>query len=111
MFERNDRIMTDFETFLQDNSETIFRYFKYKKVWTPYELDKKFSDESIYENGGYAELAYIRQAIELPDGDILLKMEHTYGPDDIYDEDNDHNIIYEYVKLSEISLEEFSKDN
>ena len=54
MFERNDRIMTDFETFLQDNSETIFRYFKYKKVWTPYELDKKFSDESIYENGGYA---------------------------------------------------------
>ena len=31
MFERNDRIMTDFETFLQDNSETIFRYFKYKK--------------------------------------------------------------------------------
>lgn len=104
--------MTDFETFVHDNSDTIFRYFKYKKVWTPYELDKKYSDESMYENGGYAELAYIRQAIELPDGDILLKMEHTYEPDDMYDEpDEDHNTIYDYVKLSEISLEEFSKDN
>ena len=104
--------MTDFETFVHDNSDTIFRYFKYKKVWTPYELDKKYSDESMYENGGYAELAYIRQAIELPDGDVLLKMEHTYEPDDMYDEpDEDHNTIYEYVKLSEISLEEFSKDN
>lgn len=108
--------MTDFETFILDNQDKIFRMYKYKRVWTPFELDKKYSDESVYENGGYAEFVYIRQAIELPDGDILLKLERTNDPEDkeLYQDEDDEEekiTIYRYEKLSDIVLEEFSIDN
>ena len=104
--------MTDMETFILDNMNKIFRYYKYKRVWTPFELDKKYSDESIFENGGYAEFCYIRQAIELPDGDVLLKLEITHSPEDdiLYQDENDDR-IYKYEKLSDIVLEEYSADN
>ena len=105
--------MTDFDTFILDNSNKIFRYYKYKRVWTPFELDKKYSDESIFENGGYAEFVYIRQAIELPDGDILLKLEVTYNPDDdiLYQDKDEEDILFKYEKLSDIVLEEYVGDN
>lgn len=105
--------MTDMETFLLDNQDKIFRYYKYKKVWTPFELDKKYSDESMFENGGYAEFVYVRQAIELPDGDVLLKLELTHNPEDdiLYQDEEDNETIYKYEKLSDIVLEECSIDN
>ena len=104
--------MTDMETFILDNQDKIFRYYKYVRVWTPFELDKKYSDESIFENGGYAEFVYIRQAIELPDRDVLLKLEITHSPeDDILYQDEDNDRIYKYEKLSDIVLEEYSADN
>ena len=105
--------MTDMETFILDNMNKIFRYYKYVKVWTPYELDKKYSDESIFENDGYAEFCYIRQAIELPDGDVLLKLEITHSPDDdaLYQDESELDIIYKYEKLSDIVLEEYVGDN
>lgn len=105
--------MTDFDTFILDNSNKIFRYYKYKRVWTPFELDKKYSDESMFENGGYAEFVYIRQAIELPDGDILLKMEVTNNPDDdiLYQDKDEDDILFKYEKLSDIVLEEYVGDN
>lgn len=104
--------MTDMETFILDNMNKIFRYYKYVRVWTPFELDKKYSDESIFENGGYAEFCYIRQAIELPDGDVLLKLEITHSPeDDILYQDDVNDRIYKYEKLSDIVLEEYSSDN
>ena len=104
--------MTDLETFIQDNDGKIFRYLKYKKVWTPYELDKKYSDESEYEDGGYFNFCYIRQAIELPDGDVLLKVEDTHSPDeDILYEEETEDKKYKYVKLSDIVLEEYEADN
>ena len=105
--------MTDFDTFLADNQGKIFRYYKYVRVWTPFELDKKYSDESIFENGGYAEFVYIRQAIELPDGDVLLKLEITHNPDDdmLYQDEGENDRIYKYEKLSDIVLEEYTADN
>ena len=105
--------MTDFDTFLLDNQDKIFRYYKYKKVWTQFELDKKYSDESIFENGEYAEFVYIRQAIELPDGDVLLKLEITHNPDDdmLYQDEEENDRIYKYEKLSDIVLEEYTADN
>lgn len=104
--------MTDMETFIVDNQDKIFRYYKYKRVWTPFELDKKYSDESIFENGEYAEFVYIRQAIELPDEDVLLKLEITHSPeDDMLYQDEDNDRIYKYEKLSDIVLEEYSADN
>ena len=108
--------MTDFETFVLDKEGVIFRYFKYKRVWTPHEMEEKYSDESIYENGGYGNPVYIRQAIELPYGDILLKLENAIPPEDesLYTQeelDSEENKTYVYEKLSDISLEEFDEDN
>lgn len=104
--------MTDMETFILDNQDKIFRWYKYKTVWTPFELDKKYSDESIYENGGYANFCYIRQAIELPDGDVLLKLEDTYNPEDeVMYEDGEYDRKFIYEKLSNIVLEEYNMDN
>ena len=108
--------MTDIDTFIQDNAQKIFRYCKYKKVFTPYEQDNKFIDESIFEDGGYVNFGYIRQGIELPDGDVLLKIEDTEAPDDL-DEDDIENSAedkfrkFVYIKLSDISLEEYDSDN
>ena len=67
----------------------------------------------MFENGGYAEFVYVRQAIELPDGDVLLKLELTHNPEDdiLYQDEEDNETIYKYEKLSDIVLEECSIDN
>ena len=50
--------MTDFTTFMLDNLEVEFRYLVKKHIFTPYEQDKKFRDESIYQGINY-NYAYI----------------------------------------------------
>lgn len=107
-------MMTDLETFLLDYADTtIFRIYKYKRVFTPYEQDKKYSDESIFENGSYPIYVYIRMAIELPDGDILLKMEETLPVDerDTEDDDISKDKSFIYEKLSDICIREYERDN
>lgn len=95
--------MIDFKNFLEKNKDTIFVYYKYVKVYTPYELDKKFSDESIYENGGYPVKVKILDAIVLPNKDILLKME------DVEYKAATDSSLYIYEKLSDIILREYEK--
>lgn len=63
--------MTDFETWVLDNSDRVYRYWVYKKMFTPYEQDQKFTDETCYECEECS-FGCIQEAIELPDGDILL---------------------------------------
>ena len=79
--------------------DTIFRLWKYKRMFTPYEQDEKFIDESQYVND---ECDYIRilDVITLPDGDLLLATIYAYG---------DGKYI-SYYKLSEISLGKNEKD-
>lgn len=96
--------MTDLETFILDNSDTIFRYLVYKRVYTPYEQDKKYSDESIYEDGGMYTYARINTAIELPDGDVLLGFNEV-DPDTHRPFSTEH-----FFKLSEIKLSKFDYD-
>ena len=38
-----------FEKFIETMQEEIFRLAVYKKLFTPYEIDNKFIDESNYE--------------------------------------------------------------
>lgn len=102
--------MTDLETFIHDSDNIIFRMYKYKRLYTPYEIDQKFSDESIFENGNYPIYVMIKQAIELPDGDVLLKLLEVKP---IYDRTEDYlesSDIYLYERLSDIVLEEHIKD-
>lgn len=102
--------MIDFNEFLKNNDNTIFRMYKYKKLYTPYEQDKKYSDETIYENGNYPTYVYIREAIQLPDNDILLKLEETAPLCEQNSLDNE-NKFYIYEKLSDICIKESEYDN
>ena len=103
--------MIDLETFIHDMCDTtIYRMFKYKKVYTPHEMAEKYTDESEYENGGYGVRVYIRNAIELPDGDVLLKLEEILTED--WEElEEPRNKVYRYEKLSDIVLYEYEVDN
>lgn len=94
--------MTDFETWLHDNGDRIYRYWAYKRMFTPEEIDKKWSDQSCFEN---VECYYgvIKEAIELPDGDILL------GFIDPVDDDYAEKTIC-YYKLSQIELSYVPED-
>lgn len=92
--------MTDFETWLHDvGYDRIFRVWKYKRMFTPYEQKEAFSDESIYEDD-ICDYIKIREAIELPDGDILLGLQTIEDSSDLEDE----NLYLTYCKLSQIEL-------
>lgn len=79
--------------------DTIFRLWEYKRMFTPYEQEQKFSDESLYVND---ECDHIRilDVITLPDGDLLLATTDAY----------DDGTYISYYKLSEISLAKSDKD-
>lgn len=93
----------DFATFVLDNYNRVYRMWQYKKSWTPWEekncteLDTNFVDDKC-------NFIVIREAIELPDGDILLGVQYVYfNEGDDLDKDQKDVSIY-YYKLSEISL-------
>lgn len=92
----------DFKRFMYDNWNTIFRYWIYRRQYTPYEQDQKFTDESVFEDI-FCKQAYIRQCIFLPDDDILIGFVNVDA--NSYDDKN-----IQYCKLSEIRLESCSAD-
>lgn len=104
--------MMDLETFIHDiGTETIFRLYKYRKLFTPFEQDKKYTDETVFENGGYPEYVRIVNAIELPDGDVLLQLLEDIPISERDDDYGKQKNVYLYEKLSDIKLEEWESDN
>ena len=99
--------ITDLGTWLQNQQGQVFRVLTYKKVWTPYEQDKKFSDESIYEEGGYYLFAYITNAIEVSEGTLLELSEVTQNDDGTWEDDHRKH----YKLLTDIKLEKIDGDN
>ena len=98
------RIITDFETWLMDESDTrIFRYLVYKKVYTPREQHEKYIDESEYEDGGMMSLAKIEEAIDMGNGNWMLGMREIF-------EDGSVSKHLKYVMLNEIRLWSFDED-
>lgn len=95
------RVITDMETWLLDFDERIFRFVVYKKLFTPYEQDKKFMDESQFEDTHFR-FAFIEEAVELGNGEWLL------GFREIIDGEICSNI--DYYKLSDIQLSYFEID-
>ena len=78
--------------------DTIFRLWEYKRMFTPYEQEEKFSDESLYVDDE-CKFVCIKDVIILPDGDLLLAI----SPLDL-----DGYVAYH--KLSDISLAKADKD-
>jgi hypothetical protein len=93
-------IYGDFETFLLDNDNRIYSYLVYKRMFTPYEKQKAFMDESQFEDGAHFITAIIREAIPLGNGDWLLGLENIFE-DEMPD---DEAPLIEYFRLSEIRL-------
>ena len=91
---------TDMETWLSDNSDRIYRFVVYKKLFTPYEQEQKFSDESQFEDTHYR-FGFIEEAIELGHGEWLLGLREIIDGE-VYD--------INYFRLSDIQLSYFEQD-
>ena len=98
----------NFSDFAQAHENIPFRFWVYRRMYTPLEQEKKFTDEDFYEDT-YCKIAYIREHIMLPDGDILIGFE---GVDFFGTTDNEGRPLdcIEYYKLSEIRLERYDGD-
>lgn len=96
-------ITTDFNDFCEINADTVFRYWIYRRMYTPFEKEKKYSDETWYEDS-FCTFAHIGNVIALPDGDYLIEFL-------VVDEDMNYWGRKQYCKLSEIRLEQFDCDN
>lgn len=95
------KIITDFETWIRACGDRLYRYLVYKRMFTPYEQQNAFEDESEYEEAYYT-LCQIAEAIDLG-GDWLLGL-RTIG------EDGKVYGMIHYYKLSEIRLAFFEND-
>jgi len=91
----------DFETFLLDNRDRVFRFWVFKRMFTPLEMAEKYIDESQFEST-HCTLGIIRECIMLNDGDYLLGFQTVY--EDCEDDDTDEPRCIDYYKLSEIRL-------
>ena len=98
---------TDFHAFIKAHEGEIFRYWVYRRVFTPYEQKECFMDESIFEDT-HANVGIIKDCIPLGDGDFLLCFQQV-------DDCDSYNItafdFVEYYKLSEIRLNRHFKNN
>lgn len=90
------KCVTDFETWALDNSDRLFSYQTYRKLFTPYEQENRFIGETQFEEGGYYSNGYIEELIDLGNGDWLI------GFRDVIDDEVTQSISYR--RLSEIQL-------
>ena len=93
-------IFGDWETFMHDvGEERIFQMNVYKRLYTPYEIDKKFMDESIYEDSTYTSVI-IRESVFIND-DIFLGLQVISDEDDL--DQTEYSLVYYF--LSDIHLD------
>ena len=104
--------MTDFETWLLDvGYNRTFRMLEYRRIgdWTPLEIDERYIDQTHYKDDQHT-LIRIKEAIELPDGDILLGYIDLSIAEYIENFDQDKAWTH-YRKLSKIELNWFPEDD
>lgn len=89
--------ITDMETWLLDNEDRVYGFFVYKRMFTPYEQEQKFTDESQFEDIHFT-YGRIREAVNLGHGEWLLGFQ-TIVDDDLPAESN-----LDYHRLSDIQL-------
>lgn len=89
--------MTDFTTWMLDNDSRLYRYWVYKRMFTPEEMEAKYTDQSCFEDD-HCSFGRIVDAVELPDGDVLIGFDSPDRDGSKYEGSID------YYKLSEILL-------
>ena len=90
--------MKNFDKFLEEHKDESFRYWIHKRIFTPYEQEQKFEDESTLESTECS-YVYIVESVKLPNGDILLGLSE------------DRSGYTSYYKLSELDLALSKSDN
>lgn len=90
--------VSDMDSWLRENRDRLFRFLRYRKVFTPYEIKNAFIDESEFEDEGYYQYGYIREAISLGGNDWLLGFQKAVM------ESGEVLDTIEYVRLSDIRL-------
>ena len=88
-----------FNEWLEVHKDDCFRYWVHKVMFTPYEIEEKFEDQSCFEDETCS-FGYIVDHVVLPDNDILLGLSES--KDDGY---------ISYYKLSAIDLALSKNDN
>ena len=88
-----------FDKWLEVHKDDCFRYWVHKIMFTPYEIEQKFEDESCFEDDTCS-YGYIVDHVVLPDNDIMIGLS----------ESKDGKYI-SYYKLSAIDLALSSSDN
>lgn len=98
-------MITDFETWYRDvGCDRLFRFLVYRRMFTPYEQDAAFIDETPYEETTYT-FGRIEEAIDLGNGDWFLGIRELFP-----DEEMNESDTVTYYCLSEIRLEFREKD-
>lgn len=89
----------DIWTWLHDIEPRVFRYWVYRRMFTPKEQDAKFIDEGFYEDS-YCKFGIIRECIQLPDNDILIGFQDA----ELYDSGTVLSDSISYFRLTEIRM-------
>lgn len=84
-------------TWLTEHRNRKFRYLVYKRMFTPFEIQQAFMDESQFESTHYR-IGKIEEAVSLDNGELLL------GIREIFDDDTESQFLVFY-RLTEIRLE------
>lgn len=101
--------ITNLGTWLLDNKDKVFRFYFYKKMFTPREQKECYIDESLYENANFPFIARITNIIETP-GNFMLELQEV---DDPGDEEilKSHEEIKYYYLYSDLKMELHERDH
>ena len=88
----------DIWTFIHDTDGRVFRYWVYRRMFTPLETSAKYIDESVYEDV-HCKLGTIHDCVILPDNDVLIGFK-----------DVEYDCV-DYYKLSEIRMSYYPVDS
>lgn len=87
--------------FLETHQDDIFSFWVYRKVYTPYEQQNAFMDESVFEDT-HANFGFVVECASLQNGDFLLGFKTVADPDER--DAQKYNGPVEYYRLSEIRM-------
>ena len=91
------------DAFFEHFWNRVIRFYVYRRMFTPMENDKKFSDQSMFEST-HAGIGMVREIITLPNDDVLVGI--AIITEDVSDMD-----YLEYYRLSELRLSYWPKDD
>lgn len=101
---------TDLETWMLDNADMrIFRVWKYKKVFTPLEQEKKYCDQGVYENET-ADFMWLEEVVELDNGRVMFGFKDAYLAAEYDHGDIDFTPPIVYMMDGEFAMEHYPDD-